>query len=130
MVGQNVVVLCGYFLCLAAKLLVSKFITDNTLLLDKLSKYLDRESRAIKCWKHLAYIVGVPTEETRKFDVFTERSPTEDLFNYLLTWNPDLTVGDLKEVLKAAYRNDVIESLEKGTFPVNVLRTSTGERLT
>ena len=90
--------------------------TNNIILLEKLSKHLDRESRVIKCWKHLAYVLKVPAEETRKFDLYTEHSPTEDLFNYLGDiWRTDLRVGELKEKLKGIYRNDIIESLNKGT---------------
>ena len=88
--------------------------TENTLLLERLSKYLDRESRVIKCWKHLAFVLNVPAEETRKFDMFTEHSPTEDLFFHLADVNPDLTVEVLKTKLKNIYRNDVIAFLNKG----------------
>ena len=91
-------------------------VTDNSLFLEKLSKYLDRESRVIQCWKHLAYVLSVPTEERNRFDAYTEHSPTEDLFNYLSDiWNPDLTVKELKEKLKLIHRNDVIADIEKGT---------------
>lgn len=91
-------------------------ITDGSTILERLSKYLDRESRVIKCWKHLAYVLGVPPDETRQFDMYTEHSPTEDLFNFLSdSWNPDLTVRELKVKLKNIHRNDVIESLKKGT---------------
>ena len=95
--------------------LIEEAVTDNTLFLEKLSKYLDRESRVIKCWKHLAFVLKVPAEETRKFDMYTEHSPTEDMFNYLTDiWNPDLKVKELKMKLKTIYRNDVIDSLVKG----------------
>ena len=95
--------------------LIESAVTDNTLFLEKLSKYLDRESRVIKCWKHLAFVLNVPAEETRKFDMYTEHSPTEDMFNYLTDiWNPDLKVKELKKKLKTIYRNDVIDSLIKG----------------
>lgn len=91
-------------------------VTDNSLFLEKLSKYLDRESRVIQCWKHLAYVLSVPTEERNRFDAYTEHSPTEDLFNYLSDiWNPDLTVKELKEKLKLIHRNDVIADIEKGS---------------
>ena len=93
--------------------LISKAVTENLLLLEKLSKYLDRESRVIKCWKHLAFVLNVPIEETRKFDLYTEHSPTEDLFNFL-TNIPELKVVDLREKLKAIYRNDLVETLNKG----------------
>lgn len=89
--------------------------TDNALLLETISKYLDRESRVIKCWKHLAFVLNVPAEETRKFDMFAEHSPTEDMFNYLAeNWHPDLEVRELKIKLGMIYRNDVIYSLVKG----------------
>ena len=88
--------------------------TENPLLLERLSKYLDRESRIINCWKHLAFVLNVPPEETRKFDRCTEHSPTEDLFFHLADVNPDLTVGVLKTKLKDIYRNDVIALLDEG----------------
>lgn len=93
---------------------ISKAVTENTLLLERLSKYLDRESRVIKCWKHLAFVLNVPAEETRKFDMFTENSPTEDMFFHLADVNPDLTVEVLKTKLKNIYRNDVIALLNEG----------------
>ena len=106
---------------IVADQLISKAVTDNALLLEKLSKDLDREGRVIKCWKHLAYVLNVPAEETRKFDMYTEHSPTEDLFNYLGDiWRPDLTVKELKVKLKAVYRNDVIDSLKKGIISTNI----------
>ena len=103
-------------------------VTDNSLFLEKLSKYLDRESRVIKCWKHLAYVLNVPPEERNRFDVYTEHSPTEDLFNFLSDiWNPDLTVKELKGKLKLIHRNDVIADIEKGTskqcLSLNCLKT-------
>lgn len=88
--------------------------TENTLLLERLSKYLDRESRIVNCWRHLASDLNVPPEERRKFDRCTEHSPTEDLFFHLADVNPDLTVGVLKAKLKDIYRNDVIALLDKG----------------
>ena len=90
--------------------------------MDKLSKYLDRESRVIKCWKHLAYVLDVPAEERVQFDMYTEHSPTEDLFNFLADiWNPDLTVLELKVKLKKIHRNDLIEGLNKGTYNVMLI---------
>lgn len=94
---------------------VSKEVTNNDLLLEKLSMTLDRERRHIQCWKHLAFVLDVPAEERRKFDRYTEHSPTEDMFNYLDdAGKADLKVKDLKTKLKVIYRNDVIESLNEG----------------
>ena len=97
--------------------LISEVVTNNSLFLEKLSKYLDRESRVIKCWKHLAYVMDVPPEERNQFDVYTEHSPTEDLFNYLTDiWNQDMKVIELKGKLKIIHRNDVIADIEKGAY--------------
>ena len=106
-------IFCSLFCCTVVGHLVSKAVTENVLLLEKLSKYLDKESRVIKFWKHLAYVLEVPPEETQKFDIYTEHSPTEDLLNFL-EGNHDLCVGDLKKKLQAVYRNDVVEDLQKG----------------
>lgn len=95
--------------------LISKAVTNDEILLEKLSKKLDRESRHIRCWKHLACVLDVPVGERRKFARYTEHSPTEDMFNYLAdVWKPDLKVKDLKRELKDIYRNDVIQSLNEG----------------
>lgn len=95
--------------------LVSKEVTENELLLDKLSKKLDRERRHIQCWNHLAFVLGIPAGERGTFDRYTEHSPTEDMFNYLAdVWKPDLKVEELKTKLKDIYRNDVVKSLNEG----------------
>ena len=97
--------------------LISEVVTNNSLFLEKLSKYLDRESRWIKYWKHLADVMDVPPEESNQFDVNTEHSPTEDLLDYLAgIWNQDLTVIELKEKLKLIHRSDVIADIDKGAY--------------
>ena len=94
---------------------ISKAVTNDEILLEKLSKKLDRETRHIRCWKHLAFVLDVPPEERGKFDRYTEHSPTEDMFNYLDdVGKTDLKVKDLKTKLKDIYRNDVIERLNEG----------------
>lgn len=94
---------------------ISKAVTNDEILLEKLSKKLDRERRHIRCWKHLAFVLDVPPEERGKFDRYTEHSPTEDMFNYLdNVGKTDLKVKDLKTKLKDIYRNDVIERLNEG----------------
>lgn len=75
---------------------------------------LDREIRIIKCWKHLAYILEVPDKIRKKWDMYTEHSPTEDLLSHVTNENPDLTVQQLKKKLETIFRNDVIEDLNKG----------------
>ena len=82
--------------------------------MDRLCRYLDRENRVIKYWRHLAFVLEVPPDVSRKFNMYTEQSPTGDLFFCLPTWKPDLTVGKLKDILKVIYRNDIVESLNEG----------------
>ena len=88
--------------------------TKNTLLLEKLSKMLDREIRIIRCWKHLADVLGVPDKMRKKCDMYTEHSPTEDLLYHVTNKNPYLTVQQLKKKLETIFRNDVIEDLNRG----------------
>lgn len=91
-------------------------IKEDSELLEKLSKYLDHEMRVIRCWKHLAHVLGVPSDETREFEMYSEHSPTEDLFVYLTqVWRPELEVKELKQKLQKIHRNDLIESLKTGT---------------
>lgn len=48
--------------------------------------------------------------------MYSEHSPTEDLFVYLTdVWRPELDVKELKQKLQKIHRNDLIESLKTGT---------------
>ena len=81
----------------------------------KISQMLNRRNnRVIRNWQHLAQAIGVPADISLSFDCDTEQSPTEDLFNHLITWKPDMTFKQLKEILRSAGRNDLILMLEKG----------------
>lgn len=73
-----------------------------------------RNNRVIRNWKHLAYEIGVPSDISSSFDCDSEHSPSEDVFNYLTTWNPEMEFSQLKIKLKDAGRNDLILMLKKG----------------
>mgnify|MGYP000456479393 CR=1 FL=1 len=97
--------------------------TKNTLFLERLSRYLDIERRYFSCWRSLANVLGVPGDEAQKFDIYTEHSPTDDLF-YDLVDDHELKVDMLKRKLQVVMRNDVVEALQKGMLkPSIVFRT-------
>ena len=97
--------------------------TKNTLFLERLSRYLDIERRYFSCWRSLANVLGVPGDEAQKFDIYTEHSPTDDLF-YDLVDDHELKVDMLKKKLQVVMRNDVVEALQKGMLkPSIVFRT-------
>lgn len=104
---------CFSFLCTVGDNLVSEAVTENVLLLEKLSKHLDKESQVVKSWEHLAYALQIPPTEMKKIGFYSKHSPTEDLFD-VLTDAHDVKVGELKKMLKDMYRIDVIKDLEKG----------------
>lgn len=87
--------------------------TENVLLLEKLSKSLDKESKVANYWEHLAYALEIPPTEIKKIGFYSKHSPTEDLFDVLSDAH-DVKVGDLKETLKEMHRNDVIKDLQEG----------------
>ena len=94
--------------------------TKNTLFLERLSRYLDIERRYFSCWRSLANVLGVPGDEAQKFDIYTEHSPTDDLF-YVLADDRELNVGMLKRKLRAVLRNDVIEALRQGMLKTSIV---------
>lgn len=87
--------------------------TENALLLEELSKHLDKECKVNKSWEHLAHALQIPPTEIKKIAFYSRLSPTEDLFDVLSDAH-DLKVEELKEALKDMYRNDVINDLQEG----------------
>ena len=68
----------------------------------------------------MANVLGVPGDEAQKFDIYTEHSPTDDLF-YVLADDRELNVGMLKRKLRAVLRNDVIEALRQGMLKTSIV---------
>ena len=81
--------------------------------LETLGQKLDPARLAIKNWKNLAQVLGVPHDVSRKFDFYTHTSPTGDLFEYLQIAHADLTVRELQTKLRALHRNDLVLMLSK-----------------
>ena len=83
--------------------------------MDELALCLDREYRVIKYWKHLACELSIPPDTQKEFEIYSELSPTVQLFQILSTDNPQLTVAKLRVALKDIHRNDLIQVL-KGLY--------------
>lgn len=87
--------------------------TENVLLLEELSKHLDKENKVFKSWEHLAYALQIPPTEIKKIGFYSKHSVTEDLLGVISDAH-DVKVGKLKETLEDMYRNDVIKDLQEG----------------
>lgn len=84
-------------------------------LLEGLSRCLDKEYRygTCKCWKHIAEFFDIEEEEYQNFECSEIHSPTEVMFEYLKSSNPEITIGMVKDGLHSIGRQDVIEVLIK-----------------
>ena len=100
-------------------LYLGDFLTKTMLscldLLEALCRCLDKEYKygQCKCWKHLAEFFGISEDEYQKFEYQQILSPTELMFEYLQSTDPDLTIGGLKDGLRQIERLDVISILIK-----------------
>jgi len=84
-------------------------------LLEGLSRSLDKEYKygLCKCWKHAAEYFNIEEEEYQNFKCNLIHSPTEVMFEYLQTCNPEITIGNVKDGLHSIGRQDVINVLIK-----------------
>ena len=87
--------------------------TKNVLLLEELSKHLDKGCKVVKSWEHLAYALSITPKEIKKIGFYSKHSATEDLLGVISDAH-DVKVGELKEMLKDMNRNDVIKDLQEG----------------
>ncbi len=76
---------------------------------------MDQEYRYghCKCWKHVAEFFKIPEKDYKDFNCNQVHSPTEVMFEFLQTDNPDIKVGVLKDALAQIERHDVIAILMK-----------------
>ena len=86
---------------------------NNPSVLDDLSRCLDKELKVISYWLHLAYELKIPADVYRRFEGYTDFSPTIRMFDYLQATRPKLTVGDLNAALTRIYRMDLIKLVSK-----------------
>ena len=92
-------------------LLVRKVVVDGSELLADIGERLNKDIRAVKNWRNLAYRLKIPHEVYDAFDTSkgAAKSPTKMLFEWLALWKPDLNVADLLQGLKKIDRNDVVD---------------------
>ena len=90
---------------------VKNVLVDGSELLTEIGERLNKEMRAVKNWRNLAYRLNIPPETYGAFDTSKEKakSPTKMMFQWLAKWKPDLNIGDLLKGIKVIDRYDVVE---------------------
>ena len=103
-----------FFLTTGSRL-VKNVLVDGSELLAEIGERLNKEIRAVKNWRNLAYRLEIPPETYGAFDTSKEKakSPTKMMFQWLAKWKPDLNIGDLLKGIKAIDRFDVVEIVTK-----------------
>ena len=99
------------FYLTAGSWLVKNVLVDGSELLSEIGERLNKEIRAVKNWRNLAFRLKIPPETYGSFDTSKEKakSPTKMMFQWLAKWKPDLNIGDLLKSIKAIDRFDVVE---------------------
>lgn len=97
--------------------LTKDILKPDSELLDEIGQKLNKEIRALKGWRNLAYRLGIPTDVYADFDVAKKKaqSATRMLFEWLMRRRSDLSIDDLLKALKEIDRNDVIELVKEET---------------
>lgn len=95
--------------------LVINEVVDGSELLAEIGERLNKEIRAVKNWRNLAYRMKIPLQVYNTFNTSkTEaKSPTKMMFDWLAQWKPGLHVDDLLEGLKKIDRFDVVDLVAK-----------------
>ena len=86
--------------------------------LDEIALALDVNSKVLANWGKLALALKVPRKIFKQFERRSVQSPTNQLFEYLASTCPQMTLKPLKEALKRMTRNDLLKLLLnlEGTF--------------
>ena len=92
-------------------------VVEGSELLAEIGERLNKDVRAVKNWRNLAYKLKIPHEVYDAFDTSkgAAKSPTKMLFEWLARWKPNLSVGDLLTGLKQIDRYDVVDLVTKET---------------
>ena len=78
-------------------------------LLDDIALSLDGRSRVLGNWFNLAMKLDVPREACWRFGTRSTQNPTNQLFQYLETQRPRMTLKEFKEALQSMTRNDLLQ---------------------
>ena len=84
-------------------------------IIGEMASKLDLQHKGKNNWKELAAELGVPRREFLVFGSDPDNKPTKELFEYLITRYPDLTMRDLKHKLRDLTRTDVVEVIEQSS---------------
>lgn len=90
-------------------------VVDGSELFTEIGERLNKDIRAVKNWRNLAYRLKIPHEVYDTFDTSkaAAKSSTKMLFEWLAQWKPDLNVSDLLTGLKEIDRYDVVDLVTK-----------------
>ena len=87
--------------------------SPNVRLLDEIALKLDVQSMTLANWSSLAVKLGVPRQTFKLFERRSTQSPTNQLFEYLGSTCPQMTVKTLDEALTKMERKDLLEILHE-----------------
>ena len=80
---------------------------------------LDRSDHGRKNWKQLSVKLNVPRKDFLRFELWSDENPTKELFTFLCTSRPRMTVGELTahlDALSLQIAKDVIVNSSRGLF--------------
>ena len=87
--------------------------SPNVSLLDEIALKLDVQSMTLANWSSLALKLGVPRETVKLFERRSTQSPTNQLFEYVGSTCPHMTVKTLEEALTKMERKDLLAILHE-----------------
>ena len=87
--------------------------SPNGGLLDEIALKLDVQSKILANWSSLALKLGVPKETFTQFERRSTQSPTNQLFEYVGSTCPHMTVKTLEEALTKMERKDLLAILHE-----------------
>lgn len=86
-------------------------ITNNPELLEELATKLDKDSRVLKNWRNLGLKLEVKKEILQEIGNGNSPNAVENLFDYIYSTMPGLTVEEFKKKMETIKRVDVKDLL-------------------
>lgn len=86
-------------------------ITNNPELLEELATKLDKDSRVLKNWRNLGLKLEVKKEILQEIGNGNSPNAVENLFEYIYSTMPGLTVEEFKKKMETIKRVDVKDLL-------------------
>ena len=92
---------------------VSSLFDINPNVIGEMAFLLDMQKVGLKNWQSLAAQLGIPRNDFKSFETLNPTSPTENLFELLTVFEPQMTIGELVRHLETIRRHDVINAIRK-----------------